>query len=546
MASFSYAKLPAYDIPTGIDQKAVDGLNNALTNYAKFQRQDRELDQKDETIGIAKSASGRAAETHAKGMEDDEIKGLALQGKRVLDLAEDDPRRLQAAQSVLNARPNLKPLLSKYGQDADKDPIGALNYFVTEAGLYKDKATLEKEDLDRKIQTARVAELTARSDAHSARGAGRMTDAETRKRKLEADILERFGPDPEKIEPQQWEELTEPGRGLIWTAAGGVKIPYENRHEFFGLAQLRKGAGSDAEDQAVIDDLSRYNVPKQVIEEALRQRAYDRSGIAKRSPGKIHSFEGGQYNQPDITIPKAKPNAPKQLTDGEKGMAVSAFQNFNSSIDKLVGPVDMKKVKRDKDGNVDIINSPRDTSKGLSAPTIAVGQWEPYGVPIGSWMGKAGFDTQVAKEAMGDAESAAMNLSYFLSGKQIGNAEQLRLAKIYVPGPMDPVEQRWAKLQRGLKFFDTLKKVHDTQGPNAVKQLIDAELTKHYGAPERKEGAPDQDAPPTPRGAAPQGEPQQAPARRPSPPQNDPGPGDGQPKARNYRYNPATGKLEPN
>jgi hypothetical protein len=527
MASFNYAKLPTYDMSEGISQKAVDGVSNALTNWAKIRNQNVELDQGQQKIDIAKDASGRAAETHARGQEDDEIKKLAFQGKRVLDLAEDDPRRLQAAHSVLNARPNLKPLLAKYGQDADKDPISALNYFVTEAGLYKDKATLEKEDFDRQIQKARISELKARAEAHGARGAGRLTDAQTRQRKLEADILERFGPDPEKIEPQQWEELTEPGRGLIWTAAGGVKIPYENRHQFFGLAQLRKGAGSDAEDQAVIDDLSRYNVPREVIEEALRQRALDRSGIAKRSPGKIHDTEGGKYSQPDITIPKAKPNAPKQLTDGEKGMAVSAYQNFNSAIDKLVGPIDMKKAKRDKDGNIDIIESPRDTSKGLSMPSIAIGQAEPWGFPLGSWLGELNFDTQKAREAMSDAESAAMNLSYFLSGKQIGNAEQLRLAKIYIPNSMDPVSQRQAKLIRGLKFFDTLKKVHSTQGSDAVKQLIDAELVKHYGAPERKEGAPDQDAPPAPRGAAPQDQPQQAPARRPSPPQNDPGPGDG-------------------
>jgi hypothetical protein len=231
MASFSYAKLPAYDIPTGIDQKAVDGLNNALTNYAKFQRQDRELDQGQQKIDIARDASGRAAETHAKGMEDDEVKGLALQGKRVLDLAEDDPRRLTAAQSVLNAKPTLKPLLAKYGQDADKDPIGALNYFVTQAGLYKDKDTLEKEALERRVKAGHADYYEGAAAEKRARAGVAQTDADSKAVARDARTsLRRYELMLSARSPEEWAKIQpEISRGF------GRIVPFSEREKFIQM-----------------------------------------------------------------------------------------------------------------------------------------------------------------------------------------------------------------------------------------------------------------------------------------------------------------------
>jgi len=277
----------------------------------------------------------------------------------------------------------------------------------------------------------------AQAGYYNQRGEAAAQNAETRRLKAYGDIVDRIGPNPDQA---TFDRENQEG-GLIHAAFGR---PMDRREwgRAYQHAQARRGAGPTEQD--ALD----AGIDPEVVKNLRQQNVITK--MVGKAPEKGHMWaidEKGNVTQKRVS------QTGKALTDAEKALAVGAYENFNRAMDVLIGPINKETGKRD-------------TSKGQSSPSLGVAQ-TPY---VGKWLNNKGFN------ALNDAEAAAMDLSYFLSGKQIGNQEQLRLIKQYVPVASDPVETRQNKMERGMRFFRRMRDISQKGGD--VMDYIMNELEK--------------------------------------------------------------------
>lgn len=460
--NFGYVKLPAYQTPDGLDQKTVNGLSNALTQIGKFRNQNVELDQQQQKIDLAKNQDFRSGETHAQGQEDNKIKSLALQALRIKDLSPDDPRRMPATQTLFNSHPSFKPLLQKYGQDPDKNPDGALDFFIAQAGLYKGKDTLEKERLEREhkgkqgnlldaqaeyLRGAKSDLAQAQAEAALKRGAGRMMDAETRRRKAIDDWGALHGGDPEKWKREDYERESQEG-GLIHTAFGGKVPEFADRERFLHYIQARKEAKNDKELELIDQlgpnataDTAKWIRQQQTLTKMMGKAPEKGFEWIVESDGKVRQQKLADSNRPgEIPVPQLE-----MQRDGlqEAFRVLVGTRNPDGTLRKDGPSSTMRFIANTDTGNFLNVN-----------PKI--------------------------KEAYQRIEHGALTASYALSGKQVGQKEQENIKRIFSPAPfVDGPEIHAFKINELMTLYNRLieaKKAGKTG--TARGKLFDSEVSR--------------------------------------------------------------------
>ncbi len=409
-----YIKLPDYDTKdrVGIDVKPIQ---EAARNISK----DIDADRLDEYRQRTADISQQQADTHAQqvaqqGQQQQQQTDERLEAKKlqqtgglmqfIKGLPEGDPRKGQLWNQFLNHDDEVAQGLKQAGIDPTDHKTGA-DFVLSKVTGYQDETKKRLQE--------------AQANWYDNKGEAVLQNAATRKFKA---VVDQIGPNPD---PAMYARESQPG-GLIHAAFNGVVPPREQWGNYYQHAQLRS-RGTPTE-----NDMLDLGLDPRMIKDLQTQNAITKMMGKSPATGHIWAIEDGQIRQKKVI------QGGKALSENEKSLALNAWDNFQKAYDVLVGPVDPKTGKR--------------TQNGQNALQLKIGE------ATGGWINSTGAI------ALSDAEAAAMDLSYFLSGKQIGNAEQLRLIKQYVPKPGDPVEVRQNKMERGMRFFKRMKDIHDKGG----------------------------------------------------------------------------------
>lgn len=379
--------------------KAADGLYNALTDMRKFSQKDRDQDieqQKADQQGqLVKAQVQTADDAH----QQNQVK-LAGGVAQMIDNEQDPTARQGLWNTWIQSQPHYADALKRNGQDPT-DFVNGPKFIMAQARGYKDPQADALQAAQIGVAQSHANYYDAAAKAVGQRGDAAQTNAVTRRLKAYGDIGATLGPNPTR---EQWEQENAPG-GLVYAAFGGPQ-PYEKAPSLIQLAQARSNYSPE-------DERARAaGFSDEQIQDMARQRVMtEQYGPAKRGY-KWSVTKEGVVTQEPAAMPV------KPMSDSEKAMAVSALENFKRARDVLID--------QQNAGQLWVA----DKTNG--------------------WINSTGYN------ALKDAEAAATDLSYFLSGKQIGNAEQLRLIRQYVPQPGDPYEVRKNKMERGERFFRNL------------------------------------------------------------------------------------------
>ena len=452
MSAF-YARPPKYERPDPWDTKPLAEGINSLTKSTLAGVERKQAQQRIDML----------QETHDTEKEDKKIKELGLQALRIKDMNPTDPRRLSASHNLLNYHPEMKSGFQGVGIDTEKDPDSALDFIITKAGLYKGKDIQEKERLEREhkgkqgnlldaqaeyYRGAKSDLAQAQAEAALKRGAGRMMDAETRRKKAIDDWSALHGGDPEKWKQEDYDRESREG-GLIHTAFGGTKIPeFADRERFLHYAQARKEAQND-EELKLIDqlgpnataDTAKWVRQQQTLTKMMGKAPEKGFEWAVEPDGKVKQQKLADSNRPgEIPIPQLE-----MQRDGlEDAFRVLVGTRNPDGTLRKDGPAALTRFMSNTDtGNFFNLN-----------PKI--------------------------KEAYQRIEHAALTASYALSGKQVGQQEQQNIKRIFSPAPfVDGPEIHAFKINELHSLYNRLleaKKAGKTESSRA--KLFDSEVAR--------------------------------------------------------------------
>lgn len=440
---------------------------NALLDFTPVQRMAEGWEKKrqfDETKALEREKLDmqRSHLGIAQGKADQEAKQRQIEewGRvaSVIDETKDPAQRQAMWGKFVSSHPQFPSVFQKYGVDPN-DHVNGPKFLRSQAGLYDPQKEAESR--------ARINMTNAHANYYDAAASGaretaaaRTANAETRRFAAVAAAFADRTPTQ-----QEWEQANQPG-GVINVAFGGRMIPYDQAPVVLAQAKRR---GRSIDDQ----ELEGLGFSPETIREMKRNQQLE-NALGKPKVG--HQWQIGEDGKP----------FQKKLTENDDKNAIPLPQleaNLEGVKDAFALISGVKNEKTGKlDGGANIIQ------KGISA------------LP-------GGYFQQGLNEAYTQAEHSALQLSYALSGKQIGQAEQKRIVEYFVPARGDSQERAAFKLNAMASLYNRLieaKRAGKYVGGN--DELFYSELRKQSQALRRFDAESERagKAPPAPQTKGPQ------------------------------------------
>jgi len=429
-----YVSLPEYKVPdNALLAKPLGELSSMFKGWREEDMKAQELDQRKEMNQLQKDRFQFDKDKYGEDQQQKQITSLAGQAQLIDQMRPDDPNRAGAWQKLVNSHPNFSTALAKYGIDPS-DAVNGPKFLVAQAQGPRDEM---KDNLTR----AQIGASQAQADyqrAHARtegmRGDALKQDSDTRR--LIA-VVDRFG---DRVPSQaEWSDANQPG-GVIHAAFGGRMIPYEQAPVI--LAQARR-----ANNQPSPEELKASGFSDEQIKEMQFQNSIIRT-YGKPKVGHIWARDdaGGVY-QKKVSENDERGTLPAQQIEQQ-------MTNITQAFSVIAGEV-----------------KPDGKLKGN-------GSWLPQRlgsqVPV---IGPAVFPATA--EAYMAADHAALQLSYALSGKQIGQQEQGRILNYFSPKPTDPNEIAAFKMNAARELFQRLLEAKRRGVTDEARaKMFDSELNR--------------------------------------------------------------------
>lgn len=404
-----YARLPELRAPDNliIDVKP---MQNALMERRKAQEFDinkemeqQRLDQKAsqfaQSHGLQQKQFGLREQEHNQQMADRKIKMIGGMAQ-VIDEEQNPQARQVMWQRMRGMTPEFDGLLQKYGVDPN-DHLNGPKFVLAQAGQYDPMKKAERESA--------INYRNALADEAADRGRARTMDAQT---KAFRTIADHFG---DKMPTEaEWNQGLQPG-GIVNVAFGGRMVPYTQSQTILAAGKKNR----ELEDTELLNQ----GFSEQQIKDMRRSQSFEKAlGPPKR--GFIwDSNDKGQPYQKKVTDSDEKGTLPVPQIEAMMESIKTAFPIIAGTPDR----------KGNLKGGSNIIE------QGASAIPF-------FGQRL----------TPALDEAYRSTEHAALQLSYALSGKQIGQAEQGRIIQMYVPVRGDSNEIAAFKMNAAQALFQRL------------------------------------------------------------------------------------------
>lgn len=398
---------------------------------------------------------------------------LANQAERIRRMEDRTYRSAEAIRFIWDT-PNLASTLERHGvrlnraESTVEDYDRALDFLINET----------RDPLERREREARI-------DFMGSRGEARYMDAETRRQRLLLEqYQERLGPTPTR---EQWERENAPG-GIIHTIFGGPQR-FEDAPSLYQQVQDRRRRTRLGNDQELLDlGFSEAEV------RALRRLEVERSVglVSPPGPGRSRIFnpQTGRYE-----LRNEGDRDPRNAVSPEQ-MEIQ-LRRLDQVFSLLAGTA------RE--------NGTLDTTHAIPLAERVAGHW---------WGGQ--YISPRAYEAFEAGRHAALQLTYALSGRQIGQHEQARILEMYTPRAGDTHEVAGFRINAMRQLYRQLLTTRGRQLSMSERAEFEDQLAYHArtverlrreaeerrSGPRRTPGAqtppPDQTTPPPP-GNNPQG-----------------------------------------
>lgn len=330
---------------------------------------------------------------------------------------QDPEQRRQAWGRLVASQPRLAETLQRYGVDPTDDARGP-DFII---GQTRDP--LQRRQVEATIEYNRQ------------RGTAREMDAETRRLKALYDQFQaQLGDSPSE---EAWNQANQPG-GIIQQIAGRL-VPFSEAPSLVQQVQSRRRAIVPSEDELSALGLN----PAQLS--TLRRRAALRNLLGSPGPG---------YNW-DIDENGRVQRIQEGREDPRNPVSTEQIQ-FN--IEQLRDAFTLLAGTTNAQGRLD--------TRGTSGPTTRMLSQAPI---VGGYIAPA------TNEAFRAAEHAALNLSYALSGRTIGQVEQGRILELFVPKAGESPEISAFKLDAAMNLFNRLLRARGRPAPERA-QMFDSEL----------------------------------------------------------------------
>ena len=411
MANPHYAKIPELKAPDGID---VTSMQNALMERRKayefeenkaLQREnmDRQASQFQQQFDLQK---GR----YDAEQRDRTIKMIG-QMASVIDEEKDPTARASMWGRLRSYHPEFDGAFSKYGLDP-ADHVRGPKFLMSQAGLYDPaKERMSKADIE--LKGAHADYYRTMGDAAKERAGAVRRDSETKAFRAVADY---FPADKTPTEAE-WNVLNQPG-GILHASFGGRPIPYSSAPAILTAGRNAKRVEDDALRELGMTDEQIAAMRKQ---EGIVQR------LGKPKIGHTWEFDDkGKPFQKKLTESDDKNTIPLPQLEWNRGNIDDAFRIIAGKPAKGGGVT----------GGANILE------KGLSA------------IP-GGW-GNVTQGVQAVDDAYTASGHAALQLSYALSGKTVGQKEQERIMQMFSPARTDTAERAAFKMTSMAQLYDRL------------------------------------------------------------------------------------------
>jgi hypothetical protein len=430
-------RLPWFEYPAnakldfGPLERALTQNINAGFRQAQGERDQQRIGLEEQRVGYEGERVGLERQRLAAGQQErnrqEQQRQLTVLGNmaEVVRGIQDPEQRKTAWGRLVQGYPQLPGLLQRYGQDP-ADHVNGPDFIIAQT----------RDPLQRRATEAYVDSATERSRA-------RALDAETRRvqeqRRLYNQFEDRLGTNPT---PELWEQESQPGGILHALFPAGQIPPFSEAPRIIQQVQTRRS-------QLPIpsqDELAELGLNPAQVQSARTQAALRRL-FGSAGPGYYWQIdESGRVRR----VQEGREDARNPISTPQIEFNLEQLRDVRAL---LAGTVNAQ-------GRLD--------TRGTSGP-IARGASQ---IPL-----IGGYLAPATNEAFQAAQHAALNLSYALSGRQIGQIEQGRILDMFVPKPADSPEISAFKLNAAVGLFERLLEARG-RPPSERAAIFDSELVR--------------------------------------------------------------------